>query len=783
MRQDKINHLVNGTRVPKRLLLASAASLTLAVPAHASSDSFDSVLHAVSDVKAIGFAWLAKGKYRTANGSTKLTIEIPTDMRSSLSFDMRRRTIQSAEWAFDKPIILTVEAGGKCVRLSVKKLKYGLGGLPIPGQSDTTMTPGPGGSCNDSEAMLGLDDVFAVNEDSSTLFRGALFSSSATVKRCTTHDCSTLAAASPITRVKFVGGLNGNAEIPAFAVGFREGSTIVLPGQSFVKLGAQSGASFDRLDYDLRTQEGKADLSKLTIPVETGVIASGDTLLKLTSLSNLTAEAMSVSTTDTSFLLDKGSISGRLGEGTNIMFGAPQGKVSSVKFLGADTLLTGVTLARDATGISLKILRGNFNSKLQSADLWMTSNTNLRLGYTNLGFTIGCPSTESAGCVGASWSPGNILVRGKIDTFATNITGGQFPLSEAGMTEIKSGAINAGVLTVDSSDLVSPITGPISEFDVAFEGRDLFIDGQTKVRAARVELSSRDLTLVKGETLPSGTLDLKGDIDRFEAAGVGRVAAIDGTLKLRVSRKAGDEPRVVDGEIMAKTRVRLEGANYADGKLEMRDMRYYRGHGEAKAQLTIDKAQYVLRTPGETKRDDNAIARIEINVRPVDLTVSLRNPILFGPFEVEAFHSQWAIDPFSSPFQLNIGIPSHELVYAPIKDKLAGSTLCAPKVNLAEQLRVVSGTIHVDASSTGGKVAVRDMSSDGPVDADVDDRGCSEVAALICGVVGSFGGPLGSAALAAICNGKVEEAEADMEQKIRTMSTDEVTKFRYDFGW
>jgi len=40
---------------------------------------------------------------------------------------------------------------------------------------------------------------------------------------------------------------------------------------------------------------------------------------------------------------------------------------------------------------------------------------------------------------------------------------------------------------------------------------------------------SRDLALVKGETLPSGTLDLKGDIERFEAAGVGRVATIDGT--------------------------------------------------------------------------------------------------------------------------------------------------------------------------------------------------------------------------------------------------------------
>lgn len=146
----------------KNLLLGSAAALAVTIPAQASSDSFDSVLHAVSDAKALGVAWLAKGKYRSINGPTRLTIEIPGDMRSSLLFDMRRRTIQSTEWAFDKPIILTIEAGGKCVKLSVKKLKYGPGGLPIPEQSDTTMIPGPGGSCNDSEGMLGLDDVFAV---------------------------------------------------------------------------------------------------------------------------------------------------------------------------------------------------------------------------------------------------------------------------------------------------------------------------------------------------------------------------------------------------------------------------------------------------------------------------------------------------------------------------------------------------------------------------------------------------------------------------------------------
>jgi hypothetical protein len=266
---------------------------------------------------------------------------------------------------------------------------------------------------------------------------------------------------------------------------------------------------------------------------------------------------------------------------------------------------------------------------------------------------------------------------------------------------------------------------------------------------------------------------------------MGAVTTIDGTLKMNVRRRAGDAPEVTFGEVDAKSRVRLEGNNYADGTLQVRDLRYYQGFGSAKARLSIDRAQYDIQTPRDRKDEDNTFARVEINIRPATVRVSLKQAFILGPFDVKASHSAWTIDPpvRDQPFVLAAAIPSHELVYAPIKEKLTGSTLCAPKVRLAGQTSTISGKVNLRASSEGGKVSVHSLTSDGPIDADVDDNGCSEVAALICGAVGSLGGPIGAIALAALCGKKIEDAEAEFEEQIRTISGTQVARFRYDYSW
>ena len=772
--------------MPKHLLFAAAsASILIASPALAASDNFDSVLHAISDANAQSYVTLIKGKYRGSHDGTKLTLEVPSDMSSKLKFDIRKRSIRSAEWSFDKPITVTVETGGRCVRLVIRRLRYDEGGVPIAAASDTTMTPLPGGGCNDSEAMLGLADVLSLNQDPNDFFRGMVFSAMGGIARCVDAACAATAAGTPVRSVKFFGSTGSDGQdLPAFAVALREGSTLVLPAQSYVKLAAGSGAQFDTLDYNLVTKTGKGILSKLQIAVDDGVISSGSTKLQLTALSNMSIESMAVSTDPDGFSLERGTISGRLGEGTNIVLAAHQGRVSSLYLLGADVLLAGVSLSVTKGDPKLSVTRGKFAAKLKNADIWLTEMSEVRLDYTNLDFLIGCDDGAPAGCAGVEWTGTTVKVKGKIGEFATNLSGGQFPLSDAGMTQIKSGRIQTGALTIDSENAISPVVGPIKEFDIAFEGQDLHIDGQTKIGAARVELSSRDLAFIPGEVLPTGNLALKGDVTRFEASSIGRVTTIDGQMKMSIRRKAKETPEVVDGEVTAKSRVRLEGNNYADGTLKVTDFRYYQGFGSAKAMLTIDKARYDVTTPGSSKSEDNTLARVTINVRPATIPVTLAKAVVLGPFEVKASHQAWTIDPvLNVPFTLSAAIPHHELVYAPIEEKLTGHTLCAPKVHLSGQTSTITGKVDVRASSSSGKISVHDLGSDGPVQADVDDNGCTEVAALICGAIGGLGGPLGSVALAAICGMKVEDAEAELEGKIRTLSTDEVKKFKYDYSW
>jgi hypothetical protein len=122
-------------------------------------------------------------------------------------------------------------------------------------------------------------------------------------------------------------------------------------------------------------------------------------------------------------------------------------------------------------------------------------------------------------------------------------------------------------------------------------------------------------------------------------------------------------------------------------------------------------------------------------------------------------------------------------VYAPIKEKLTDNTLCAPKVTLAGQRLTITGKVDLWGSSDGGRVRVYDAQPSGPVDASVDDRGCSEVGALICGAIGSIAGPIGTIGLAIICSAKIETEEAKLSNEIRDQSVEMVREFHYDYDF
>ncbi len=767
----------------KSLLLgcASLPALSISTPGFAADPYFDSVIASVSDASGQAYTWLRKGTYRAEKSGTRMLLEIPAEMRSDLAFEVLNRTIQSGKISFQQPVFLTLRRGSVCVRLKIKKLQYGAAGIWDGALSDTTMSP-PAGEpgCNDSEALAGLDDVLALNADMSQFFRGGFYAALAETKRCTNAACTTTVAEHPIRRAQFF-----STAQPGFRATFQEGSTIVLPQQGFIRLASGSYAAFNSLTYDFTDQSGTADLRGLNLGANEGVIAGGTTLLKLAAGSQVKIDQMQVAQGKAArFEMKNGSVSGRLGEGTTIGFGSVQGKPSSVQLINADVSLAGLSISSHGSSTTLSAQRGQFQSRVKQADLWLAPDMNLRLGYTNLNFFLGCPEQGPAPCTPVEWGSTGAKVRGTIAEFATQITGGQFPFSNAGATRIGQGSIEAGTLTLDSTRSASPVTGQINKLDLKFSGEDIVLDPQTRIRAALVTLSSSDLKLVDGETLPAGTLDVAGEVTRIIGGALGGVATGDGKLKLRISRKNGDEPEVKDGELMARSHIRLEGNNYADGTIEVRNFNYYRGHGSARLKLTVDKASYTITTPNGRRTEDNSVAKVEVNVRPAQIPVSLAQAFVVGPLDINASGSTWRIQPATQvPLKLALDIPRHELVYAPIKEKALGSTLCAPKVHLAGQRMTITSKVDLWASSGGSRVRVYDPAASGPVDASVDDNGCSEVGALICGLIGSVGGPMGAIALGIICHAKIEEKEGELSNSLRDKSIELVEQFHFDYDF
>jgi hypothetical protein len=68
-----------------------------------------------------------------------------------------------------------------------------------------------------------------------------------------------------------------------------------------------------------------------------------------------------------------------------------------------------------------------------------------------------------------------------------------------------------------------------------------------------------------------------------------------------------------------------------------------------------------------------------------------------------------------------------------------------------------------------------------PIDADVDDRGCKQVAEGICGIIGGMlGGSIGAIAVGIACGVEVDKYKGEMNSKIRDMGNDALGKLKLD---
>jgi hypothetical protein len=749
----------------------------------AKSEVVKSVVGAISSASGQARVALVKGNYRTTSGRAEFVFEVPSDMGSTLKFNYQNSAFVSASWDFQKDIFIQIRVGGKCARLRVSRLEYGEGGF-LGGDSEQTIVSS--GACRESEPLARLDDFLRLSPTSGDFFSGTTFVSQSSLKKCGNQDCTIFVSGSPIRRADFYNSSGADGQpIPGLSVAFKAQANIVLPGSGFLILGAQSAAIFDGLTYDLESNDGSAMLSHFNVTLSDGLLSSGQTILRFRPGTVMSANGFRVHKDGVDLTIDGGSLSGQLGEGSSILLTQHGTQTSILNIRSAEVNLINLHFAGSGADTSLAIDRGVFSTRLEKSELWFSDKNSVRLGYLGLNLILGCPPEAQDECIPVKWDKAGVSVVGVINGFDAALQGGQFNISSVGQVQLKSGQIVADTLRIDTRDSVTPITGKINRFEVVLEGQDISVDDKTGIRVAQAEVKAYDLIYEQGESLPIGSASFAGVASGIEGGQVGKVRFDAGAkFELRVERRKGGEPEIAEGRLEGDAKVVMSEGNSADVKVVVDGLRYYRGYGEADLTLTGNRASYAFSTPSDHETKDKFPLKAEIDVKSITLVPELAQPLKIGPTRVKASHKEWKIEPILGvPYKLKVPVQGQELVYATIKTSVGG-TVCAPKVNLQQQMPYITGKIDIFASDSGGHLKIYDNALSEGIRASADDRGCNDIGTMVCFLIGSaFGGVIGGAGMAVLCNDSMEEAEQRLGDKIRDESVRKVSESVFQFDY
>jgi hypothetical protein len=745
----------------------------------ADNESIRSFVAAINSAEGQARLSMVKGLFRAQRGSNEFRFEVPEEIGSTLKFKFDNGAVVYASWAFEKPIFVEVRAAGKCVRLEVKRFEYEEGGF-LSGSSDQTIVPT--GPCRESEPLSRLGDFMRLSTESADFFRGHAFVAFDELEQCLNSNCSSTKPGIPIRRADFY----NVAAAPGLAVTLRPEATIILPNSGFLVVGSQSAAEIRNLAYDLETDNGDASLQQLKVTLSDGLLVGGDTILRIAQGSELIANEFLIEKQDGFVRIEGGRLSGALGQGTSLVLTKNGDNRSIINIQSAKATLAGIRYEGSSAGASLSILRGQLGVRVESAELWLTDRNSLRMGYTTLDLTLGCSETMAdLDCRPVEWTGDSVQVTGVISNFATALTGGQFNVTNMGSVQLLSGQVVADRLDIDTSDAKSPITGKINRFEANLQGQDLAFDEATSARIATASVKANDLVYQKAEVLPVGRVDISGSIERLEGGSLKEVGFVAGaSFEFAIERKSGDDPALVDGRIVGDVDIVMSGGNGGHATVKVNDLRYYRGVGDAILELVVNRAAYIFQTPAYRKDEEQFPLKAEINVKSIKLEPQLAEPLRIGPTRMRSFGKNWRIDTVvGTAYGINLPIQRQELVYAPVKDVVLSSTICAPKVMLLQQSQSMTGKIDVFASNEASGIRIYDNAIAPGILSEVDDRGCGVVAKMICAVIGGgFGGPIGAVGLAAVCGGKLEEEQVKLSNTIRDESIKKVAGSDFRFG-
>ncbi|WP_322886518.1 hypothetical protein U8C31_18295 [Sinorhizobium medicae] len=743
---------------------------------------YDSLTQSIASTEAQAYIWLSQGQYVTENGRSRIIWKIPKDTRTTLRFRYSLGTIQDGLIDFGaQGTSFLIRSESLCSKITVRRIAVLPGGAIDESESDYTLAP-PSRECREPRSQLeqALEDIVSLQIDPAKTFSGRVFSGSDDLRICPNPECngdfSKMKVGQPV--YKFTAfSTDGENAANAFEVELQEGAALQLPNSAgFIKLASGSGVKISQATYDLRRKQGSGVMRNLSVNVDEGVLNFGSTILALASGSELTFDDLSIAQRDGVTTIDRGSLTGTLGGNSLMTVKSAAGQKSQISIAQASVTLTGLNMTFDKNLSVLTGRSGELKILANSADLYLSDELHLLMGSTNIGLIFQCEASDGPDCRPFSWSnDGSIVAIGHFLPMATTLNGGYIAFPEQNRLQIDRGDIQTSDLLLDSREDQTPITGSVTKLDLRFSAQDWKIDQNLRIGTGDVRLSSQDLSIQSGDSFPVGNIKLEGTISEINAGGIGRVPFATATtnITLEASRRLKDDLKINNGRVSGQLKFQGDLATAGEASFELRDLLYYRGVGSAKFDFHVDEARshYVVDRPVDAEEGFPG-GRTVLHVTRRDIPLTLKERFGFADADVKVNDGIWSItEQKGLPVSVDAVVSTGELVNIKVQlggGDLAGknyTTVCSPHVNVNRADYTIKGLADLTLSNSSRRFKVADVTLVPDFDADVDDRNCKEIAAGICGIIGTLltGGNLIAGAAAGIaCGNEVEKHKKDM---------------------
>lgn len=762
--------------------------------AQAADATYESLANAIDTARAQANIELRKGVYRSKADDSNVTWVIKNNQVAKLNFFFGGGTLQSALLDFgNQPTHITFRSSqGACARFRVRKIVVGPGGFIDP-SSEITLSPDATCKVSDSGFQTQIGSVLGIQPIASEFFKGRPFTADRMCQEGTPcfNKAPPPAISGPVRRVVFYRTTdeNGKPTSDAFSVRLKPEQSIQLPSGNYIKVYGDSGVSISRLEYDVGSDKGIALLEKLSLLVSEGNLTFGGTSLNLARGGTLSFDNMLIGTNNNDIEMKNGSFRGAIGDGSIIRLEDSGGRNSLITIQNAEATLNGLNISFIGGKGTFSGVSGGFNLVTKASRLTLSDNSLVLLQSGNLRLNLAC-SAGGPECRPFKWdSDGGVSIKGTIAGAAVHLApGGYITFPGQNKLLIAGGQMLTDILTVDTDDKVTPITGRLQNLALRLEAQDWKIDQSSSIRAANFELASTTLQLQKGDPFPVGEVSLAATVSDFTAQGLGSVKFITATgeLKAIVKRAYMDDPKF-EGSVHGKVQATpAQPDSMVKVSFAAREIRYYRGYGTAKLDFQIDEASATFSTPPERRNEGIPGGRFELTAYSVPLHFALTSPFGFSNADVSVENGKWAAKNIDDVFiGIRLTVPS--MVAASAQHQLGGGELkvpykdtpCRPEASTVGSNYTISGKADFKFGEKMRKVVTHDFTIDRPLEIDLDSSNCNAVAFIACGLLGSILNPVLGVAAALACNKKVEEAKVDFQTKVREKSYEYVDKLNF----